>query len=474
MKDIRLVLDLKADVAAREINNHRSQRERKPDTFINERYVFRCPSVKGLELRVTNNTATWSVLYNIKQGERWLKRRSQLGSYPAVTVGAARKEGGAIKTRVAQGEDPVVEKKAEAARRYAELEKAVSVNELFSLWIQSTKMKNRKTGIDEPRRMMEKDILPRFGKLDVRELGSRHLVSLSDALEPRGGRITNATMALVRQMLGFAADRFLIEDVPRFPPKLAENPPRDRVLSVPEVHELFTSLEPSGLINTTQIALKIQLASACRIGELITTRWEHVNLDAQEWFIPPESSKTGVPLTVYLSDYTTSLFKHLHELSGHLEWALPNSKETDSLEEKAITKQVKDRQREYQIAGRTKQHDALILRGGMWTPHDLRRTAATLMRDLHVNPFIVEKCLNHVAEKMSRTYTPTDPELEMYLAWKVLGEFLEVIDSDKGSELANLVASNQQQHIRNRKPLVELLRKVKASEVLRFPVPRQA
>lgn len=474
MKDIRLELDPKANVATRDIDNHLSKRERAPDAFAKERYVFRCPVIKGLELRVSNNSAAWSLLYNIKSGERWLKRRVQLGSYPLITVGAARKEGGAIKTKVAQGGDPSAEKKEAAAKRQAELDKAFSVNDLFALWIQSAKMRNRKTGTAEPSRMMNKDVLPRIGRLDVSEVGSRHLVALRDSLELRGARITNITMALVRQMFGFAADRFLIQEIPRFPAKLEENPPCERVLNVAEVLELFNKMDPSGLVNTTQLALKLQLATACRIGELINAQWRHVDFDAQEWLIPAENSKTGAALTVYLSEYAASLFRQMYDLSGYLDWVLPNRAGDGPLTEKSITKQVKDRQREHQIAGRTQLHDALVLSSGMWTPHDLRRTAATLMRDLHVNPFVVEKCLNHAAEKMARTYTPTDPELEMYNAWQTLGELLAVIDSDKGAELGAMVIANQKQPIRNRRPLADLLRKVKATEVLRFPVPKQA
>jgi integrase len=46
----------------------------------------------------------------------------------------------------------------------------------------------------------------------------------------------------------------------------------------------------------------------------------------------------------------------------------------------------------------TKRANALVLGDGKWTPHDLRRTAATLMQELGVLPVVIEKCLNHREE----------------------------------------------------------------------------
>ena len=53
----------------------------------------------------------------------------------------------------------------------------------------------------------------------------------------------------------------------------------------------------------------------------------------------------------------------------------------------------------------SKDVDALVLPGGKWTPHDLRRTAATTMAELGALPDVVEKCLNHTeVGKVKRIY----------------------------------------------------------------------
>lgn len=72
--------------------------------------------------------------------------------------------------------------------------------------------------------------------------------------------------------------------------------------------------------------------------------------------------------------------------------------------------------------------DALKLPGGKWTPHDLRRTGATLMVGLGVLPEVVERCLNHVeANRVKRIYQRHDYRAEMCHAWQLLGERLDLL-----------------------------------------------
>jgi hypothetical protein len=74
---------------------------------------------------------------------------------------------------------------------------------------------------------------------------------------------------------------------------------------------------------------------------------------------------------------------------------------------------------------RSKSTSALALPGGKWGPHDLRRTGATMMTQLHVLPDVVEHCLNHIEEnRTKRVYQRHTYEHEMQAAWKALGKHL--------------------------------------------------
>ena len=117
------------------------------------------------------------------------------------------------------------------------------------------------------------------------------------------------------------------------------------------------------------------------------------------------------------------------------EWIYPNTDNTNHVCEKSITKQISDRQLSEgkdRLSGRSKQGKALILEGGKWTPHDLRRTGATTMGNLGVRPDVIELCLNHVEQnQMKRTYQHQKLINERIEAWKLLGDRLELLTSGK-------------------------------------------
>ena len=100
-----------------------------------------------------------------------------------------------------------------------------------------------------------------------------------------------------------------------------------------------------------------------------------------------------------------------------------------------MTKQVGDRQTRFKtrkLLAHRCNDDSLVLAGGSrgeWTPHDLRRTAATMMQSLRVNPDVIDRCQNHalLGRKVRRHYLHYDYAGEKREAWRLLGERLDVI-----------------------------------------------
>jgi integrase len=86
------------------------------------------------------------------------------------------------------------------------------------------------------------------------------------------------------------------------------------------------------------------------------------------------------------------------------------------------------------MKNRTDKVSALVLSGGRWTPHDLRRTGATMMGRLGVRPDVIEKCLNHVqTNRLVRVYQRQELRCEMAEAWRLLGERLELLTTEQGN-----------------------------------------
>lgn len=324
---------------------------------------------------------------------------------------------------------------AEAERVAQEIASRMTVEALFNHWL-AIDAGARKDGGAELKRSFSRDVLPLIGHLHVEDVKKGHILQVVDPILARGTkRMAKVTFANLRQMFRFAVDRDIIEHDPSASIRKAKiggkDTERDRVLTDDEIKSLAKQMPDARLLPTTEAAVWIALSTCCRIGELLSARWEHIDLERMEWTIPAENSKNGKPHTVYLSSFTTKQFRHLKTFSGHTPWIYPNTKDTGPVCSKTITKQLTDRQREpgtEAMSNRSANTCALLLPGGKWTSHDLRRTGATLMVTLGVIPEVAERCLNHTEEnKVKRIYQRHNYAGEMREAWRLLGERLELL-----------------------------------------------
>jgi len=308
-----------------------------------------------------------------------------------------------------------------------------TVEDLFEHWAKID-LANRKDGGLEVRRMFKKDVLPYLGIIALDDLKKGHITEVTDALLARGvNRMAKMIFSLMRQMFRFAVDRDLIDHDPTASIRKSKigskDLERDRVLSEEEIRILSTRLPEAGLLISTEAAVWVALSTCCRIGELLNARWENVDLEKGVWTIPAEDSKNGKAHIVTLSQFSIQQFQRIHALSGDSKWCYPNSKDVGPVCSKTVTKQLGDRQRlpaQGVLSNRSVNAQALLLKGGKWTPHDLRRTGATLMTALGVLPEVAERCLNHTEEnKVKRTYQRHSYTKEMADAWHKLGQHIE-------------------------------------------------
>lgn len=311
-------------------------------------------------------------------------------------------------------------------------ESRLTVNQLFEHWLK-VDLVHRADGGAEVERMFKKDVLPLIGNMFVADIKKGHITHITDTITSRGvTRMVKLVFSLIRQMFRFAVDRDIIEYDPTAGISKAKiggkNVERDRVLTEDEIQMLSTKLTEANLLHTTQYAVWICLSTCCRIGELIKAKWAHIDFDKSEWLIPAENSKNGRQHIVHLSDFSKSQFTKLKQITGHSKFCYPNKNNDAHLNSKTITKQIGDRQKgedQQSFSNRSKHVTALCLPHGKWTPHDLRRTGATLMASLGVLPEVAERCLNHIEEnQMQRIYQRYSYQNEMRLAWTLLGDHI--------------------------------------------------
>lgn len=386
------------------------------------------------------------------------------GMTRAFTLADARKARNAARELVAKGIDPRESRrlerieKAEAQRqRLIELESRRTVAEAFEQWrLLYLEAKNkdgtyahRKDGGQFVAELFGRHVLPRIGDTPLEELRRGTITDLLDVLTAAGKRRTaNMALSLLRQFLRWCAARDWIENDPTGLLSAknigGRTAPRERALSTLEVIELRDKLP--ALPEYLQSVVWLLLATGARVGELSGARKADFDLEAGEWLIP--ETKNGTEHLVHLSAFAITQVRALmaaprrksrmQEQAGASEWLIPARDLVFPVSPKLITKLIGDRQRDTPLQGRTKDAEALVLAGGKWTPHDLRRTMASRMQDLGVAPHVIEKCLNHTLEGIAAVYQTSDlfPERRTaFDAWGAELERLQTVDAGNVTEL---------------------------------------
>ena len=437
----------------------------------------------GLQLRVaTDGDKTWLVRYVISGTERQYRLPKQYrdtGGAAYYSLQDARNEASRIRALARQGIDYQVKleqdhqaeihaKQAEERRHSDEaltnLSDNLSVQDLFEAWLRDGV--RRKDGNAELMRSFNADVLPKVGRTAVKDLSEHELRDVLRTLVSRGvNRAAVVTRNNLTQMFAWAEKRQpwrkllvngdpmdLIEIEKIVSPTYDMKNQRDRIINPDEIRELknifirmqseYESASNKRIANhpidpVVQCAIWIMLSTMCRVGELSMARWEHINFEEKKWFIPKENVKGNLDdLDVFLSDFSLSQFRHLHEETGHSEWCFPSRNNDGHVCVKSLSKQVGDRQSRFKkgkdgkprLPMKNRRHDnTLVLGGGAngaWTPHDLRRTGATLMQSLGVSLELIDRCQNHVlpGSKVRRHYLLHDYANEKREAWQLLGE----------------------------------------------------
>ena len=399
------------------------------------------------------------------------------GIYPANDMSAIRSERDKARDLIKDGVDPRVKKVAAKIEAQAAVDatikadeqkrtEALTFSDLYTAWIRDGV--SRSDGNRYITQTFNKHAIPVLGNIEVRLLTEHHLRKLYRAIIASGTIATAVELSKdIGQMLRWAEKRkpwrpLLIEGNPAELVEIEKLIPADytkdrtRMLSIEELRKLKQIFDESetayavaddkrlaehGLKKESQIAVWLCLGTLCRIGELLMSEWKHINFEHRTWFIPAANTKgqrgKKCDQLVYLSDFTLDQFKQLHKLTGDSEWAFPARNKEGHICIKTVSKQVGDRQVKFKNRPRKLKNrpdnNSLVVGDIEWTPHDLRRTGATMMQQLKINGIkvsreVVNLCQNHViGTKVDRVYLLDDYADEKRAAWEKLGDRIELI-----------------------------------------------
>jgi integrase len=217
-------------------------------------------------------------------------RRLTIGSPPAWSVEAARREAAELKYRIDNGDDPLAER--EAVRR------AETVGQLIDLFIRDHVVGRRS---ERDYRSSLEEVRHAIGTVKVGAVTSSDLQRLHRAITARKAPYrANRVMACASRMFNYAVRQKMRPDNPVKDVERNTESRRERYLSESELSRLTAALAAhpdQGIADMFRFALW----TGARIGECQHATWNQFDGDFARWTKPSSVVKTGKDHSVPLS-----------------------------------------------------------------------------------------------------------------------------------------------------------------------------
>jgi integrase len=259
-------------------------------------------------------------------------------------------------------------------------------------------------------------ISPRLGRKAPAEVSKHDIAQLSNDIV--AGKVGVPSIANARHMRRAASGLFNWaaeagrDYVTASPcvnlPKLDPEHPRTRVLTEEEIRVFWHGLDRDDLPwdHKTRLALKFELVTMLRSNELLGARRNELfDLDGENprFDVPLKRVKKRRVIQQPLSDLAVEIITEALE-GGH-DHVFASPLGDQSMNRKVMATALRGTRRK---GGRVKTPGICALLGlRPFTPHDLRRTSATLAGDLGFDDAWIAKCLDHAVYKKGEAIVPT-------------------------------------------------------------------
>jgi integrase len=330
--------------------------------------LIRDDELTGFALRVTSKGAKAFVLGYTVAGR---ERRMTVGSWPAWTAAAARVAVKALRRDIEQGVDPLEEKQ--------QRQRDPTFSDLLAEY-ERIRVPHQRRGGDMMARL-ERDAVPALGKRKLSDVTRREIVSLLEKKAEAAPVSANRTHQAINAVFNFGVKRdwLAINPAANIDPPGGKEKPRDRVLSFDEIATVWQGLDGTGVTPTVRDILRFILLTAQRPGEACSLEWNE--LDGDMWNMPAEKAKSGKAQRVPIQGLAAELLEGRQQQRG-VSWVYASRYRSRN----ASTSEAS-------VANAVQLNNCFGV--SHWTPHDLRRTAASHMASLKVAPHIIDRLLNH-------------------------------------------------------------------------------
>ncbi|MFS6536895.1 tyrosine-type recombinase/integrase [Idiomarina loihiensis] len=378
----------------------------------------------GLYFRIEQGTASWFVRYTYA-GKR--KTITLPEGYPDCSLADAKIQAAAIRSKVKNGIDPQLERRRETGGAIH------TVHDLFNDWFDRA-VKNRVKHPGNDERVYRNYLKSRLGKYSLKDITPIDVRNVLDELQQTGNKTTSSrALSIMKRMFNHGIKLNLVSSNPAIyftgVDVGQDYSPRERSLSETEIEVAFATFREQQDIFTRDnyLACLLLLHLGCRKSEIISSRWEQIDLENQTWFFP--ENKTSKPITVPIPNQMLPVIEELKVRCAGSEYVFPSRRRSkrrgyisDDTLNHALAKLFGQK-----VDSKKQPYPNVLGSAGVdhFTVHDLRRTYRTLLAKLKVPDAIAERCLNHELRGVLKVYNQYDYLEERREANTKVADFLE-------------------------------------------------
>jgi integrase len=274
-----------------------------------------------------------------------------LGSYPAISLAAARETARAARAIKARGEDPIAVRKSERAKKAAEAARSMTFRSCAEAYISAHKAgwKNEKHAAQWPA-SLETYAYPVIGDLPVQEIDIALIHKVLDPIWNKKTETANRVRGRIEAVLDWATVRgFRQGDNPaRWKGRLeTQFQKRSKVQKVKHhpalpyrgISDFMARLRDDESLSS--YCLRFTILTGARTGEAIGARWEEFDLHAGIWTIPASRMKGNREHRVPLSKPVVMLLDALKTIAKTGDFVFPGASAAKPMSNMAMLKRLK-------------------------------------------------------------------------------------------------------------------------------------
>jgi len=306
-----------------------------------------------------------------------------LGVYPETSLKKAREKLDEARKLLADGKDPLEEKKAQKSLLIAEATNTFQA--VASEWHEKMKSKWSADHAERKWHYLEKDVFPTFGTSPIKNITARELLTLFEKIQARGATdVGHRIKGICGEVFRYGIHTDRCDRDPTQDLRGVLVPKRNKSMATitdpKEVGGLLRAIDGYSGDFATKCALKLTPYVMLRPGELRHAEWSEIDLKKSQWKIPASKMKMGRPHIVPLSKQAVAIFKAMQPITGQEKYVFPSVRsKARPMSENTITAALRR-------MGFTREE---------MTAHGFRGMASTLLHENGFKSDVIEAQLAH-------------------------------------------------------------------------------